>query len=737
MSETDHSFPARLRDPKCKKCVCIAFRGGGQTMPHSSDDFAESPYTPSRDKFRFGTGQRRGVASPANPPKPGYSRFWKETTGRDVEIERKPFASLPQPKRSSTKHKHDADPRSKSPPQPNRLKSPKDAEPSRPKVSAGEVERRRAREEKEQAEKSRRASESQSDAHDMHPLKRQPSVYGVSAAPAPGSRDIDLMAISSDSDMCDADRRRNTPKSRGGDTVSKGKKKKDGAGRAPSVSSLKKGLTLPASASPIPRAKKGSDSGRVTKADGRSDERRGGDAKRKTADECNQPTQLKAADRPQKAVDTNNRSRKDEPKRAAVCEESREDTRRKANSRSEGKKKSHSPTKGSGRRDRVEKSMDCSADKEKQQERILKGRSNGGMADNAGRARNWREMDKAADMRNSKKTPPKGQPEEERSRKKPRVRDRTTSPELVSEKVGKSQSHASGNEPLADVRTPKDCHGKRDTWPNSLASGSPVRKRKRTSFDFRISPVICKSLDNCKSVDGCNSLDDCSSPDIPNEREPRLNFLDSIDFPLRSGDNGNKLQPRKPRASISYLSDSDDDDVNPLLSPVPRNQDTVTCPSCMWPLPTPLSAKLQSALINLQRPQTPPPSSPSSPPPISSSQSDPIALFEFCRLHTAEENTIPAGIKKGYPMEIDFAGLKKRVMALKRDMMDIATGKVRSPYRDLALAGYRSVGVRKAQALPMVCDILTTDLSVVFGFMQGRNIRLPRLGEYIAGIMER
>ncbi|KAH6562843.1 hypothetical protein BASA60_010966 [Batrachochytrium salamandrivorans] len=64
----------------------------------------------------------------------------------------------------------------------------------------------------------------------------------------------------------------------------------------------------------------------------------------------------------------------------------------------------------------------------------------------------------------------------------------------------------------------------------------------------------------------------------------------------------------------------------------------------------------------------------------------------------AEETVIPQGLVKGYPMEIDFKGVRRRVEKMRCMFKDILLGRVHSVFLDLALVSFRELGKWKAQA---------------------------------------
>lgn len=72
--------------------------------------------------------------------------------------------------------------------------------------------------------------------------------------------------------------------------------------------------------------------------------------------------------------------------------------------------------------------------------------------------------------------------------------------------------------------------------------------------------------------------------------------------------------------------------------------------------------------------------------------------FRFCQLHTLELNIKPDGIKSGFPVDLDFTGLGTRVESLVPALTQVINGDVNSPYRDIALAAYKDMGVHKARS---------------------------------------
>jgi hypothetical protein len=74
-----------------------------------------------------------------------------------------------------------------------------------------------------------------------------------------------------------------------------------------------------------------------------------------------------------------------------------------------------------------------------------------------------------------------------------------------------------------------------------------------------------------------------------------------------------------------------------------------------------------------------------------------IDQFEFCRLHDAETRIVPEGLKKNYPINIDFNSLPKRVEKLIPELMLVIKQKRKSFYRDVALSAYQELGRARAR----------------------------------------
>lgn len=75
-----------------------------------------------------------------------------------------------------------------------------------------------------------------------------------------------------------------------------------------------------------------------------------------------------------------------------------------------------------------------------------------------------------------------------------------------------------------------------------------------------------------------------------------------------------------------------------------------------------------------------------------------LEQFTFCRLHQLELVIKPEGIRKGYPVEIDFDGLAKRVEKLRDELEDVISGKLHSVFRDIGLQAYKDLGRNRARS---------------------------------------
>src|SRR5438045_9430867 len=74
--------------------------------------------------------------------------------------------------------------------------------------------------------------------------------------------------------------------------------------------------------------------------------------------------------------------------------------------------------------------------------------------------------------------------------------------------------------------------------------------------------------------------------------------------------------------------------------------------------------------------------------------------IDFCYIHLAEQSIIPNGIKKNYPLVINFDELPGRIGKFKDDLIKIINGTTNSYYLDRAKQLYHNIGHKKA-ATPM------------------------------------
>jgi hypothetical protein len=74
-----------------------------------------------------------------------------------------------------------------------------------------------------------------------------------------------------------------------------------------------------------------------------------------------------------------------------------------------------------------------------------------------------------------------------------------------------------------------------------------------------------------------------------------------------------------------------------------------------------------------------------------------IEEFEFCRLHESEALIVPEGLKKNYPININFDILPKRIEKLIPELMLVIKGKINSSYRNIALNAYQEFGRARAR----------------------------------------
>jgi hypothetical protein len=90
--------------------------------------------------------------------------------------------------------------------------------------------------------------------------------------------------------------------------------------------------------------------------------------------------------------------------------------------------------------------------------------------------------------------------------------------------------------------------------------------------------------------------------------------------------------------------------------------------------------------------------------------------FEFCRLHEAENYIVPNGLKKNYPITIDFDSLPKRVDNLIPELSLIIKGERKSYYRDIALSTYHELGKSRARIPSILMGRFEQFLVSIFNF---------------------
>ncbi|CAG8508031.1 5959_t:CDS:2 [Dentiscutata erythropus] len=113
------------------------------------------------------------------------------------------------------------------------------------------------------------------------------------------------------------------------------------------------------------------------------------------------------------------------------------------------------------------------------------------------------------------------------------------------------------------------------------------------------------------------------------------------------------------------------------------------CPYCNETLPDPLPPRIRAYL-----------ESPSKTRLLSLNtghSSNIVDQFEFCRLHDAESHIVPDGLQKNYPLVIDFNTLPNRIKVLFPELLEVATGKIKSLFRDLAMDAYNELGKARAR----------------------------------------
>ncbi|KAH9266536.1 hypothetical protein BASA83_010521 [Batrachochytrium salamandrivorans] len=205
-----------------------------------------------------------------------------------------------------------------------------------------------------------------------------------------------------------------------------------------------------------------------------------------------------------------------------------------------------------------------------------------------------------------------------------------------------------------------------------------------------------------ESTGSAMSRDDDGSSTYGIDDELQAMLMRDLDEPLfLSGEANLHLSPSTPRgqqrglelsrkspkmACLSGATDADNESSLPRFVACPAN------PNCAGKVQIPYSAAMTKALDlyeTCRRGYT-----------LNNGDRERLmnARQMFCRLHTAEETVIPQGLVKGYPMEIDFKGVRRRVEKMRCMFKDILLGRVHSVFLDLALVSFRELGKWKAQA---------------------------------------
>ncbi len=124
------------------------------------------------------------------------------------------------------------------------------------------------------------------------------------------------------------------------------------------------------------------------------------------------------------------------------------------------------------------------------------------------------------------------------------------------------------------------------------------------------------------------------------------------------------------------------------------------CPFCKEVIPFPFPERIRLYLIKINpsaRDKLSDQTQMISPSALLQHSLNVIDQFEFCRLHDAETRTVPEGLKKNYPIDIDFERLPERVENLVPELILVIKGKRKSLYRDFALNAYQEFGRARAR----------------------------------------
>ncbi|CAG8828302.1 12223_t:CDS:2, partial [Dentiscutata erythropus] len=69
-----------------------------------------------------------------------------------------------------------------------------------------------------------------------------------------------------------------------------------------------------------------------------------------------------------------------------------------------------------------------------------------------------------------------------------------------------------------------------------------------------------------------------------------------------------------------------------------------------------------------------------------------VEQIEFCRIHHGEKEIIPYGIKKKYPLDIDFINLPNRILNMKSEILKVIRGQKYSEYCVNAIKKIQEIG---------------------------------------------
>jgi len=90
-----------------------------------------------------------------------------------------------------------------------------------------------------------------------------------------------------------------------------------------------------------------------------------------------------------------------------------------------------------------------------------------------------------------------------------------------------------------------------------------------------------------------------------------------------------------------------------------------------------------------------------------------VDQFEFCRIHVAETTIVPDGLRKNYPVIINFDELGARVDRMKEKLLDVIKGTVESKYLERAKETYKSLGTMGArQPAVMLATVQDTQVTI-------------------------